>query len=113
MQLYVELWKPRATWLALSREKRQEYCTQVAIAIEQLIAQGIELVGFALNDSDTPHRASYGFVAVWKMPNVDLVAKLEQAVEDSHFHEYFEQVNARGELVTADAVLSRMVTSPQ
>lgn len=53
--------------------------------------------------------ADYAYLAAWKMPWLALVEKLEAAVEADEFHEYFEQINARGPLVAPPAVLEHMV----
>lgn len=109
MYMFVEKWKARPEWLALSQPERKEYVSKVEHAIEDLLKAGIEIVGFALNDSDTPYRADYRYFSVWKLPDKELVQKLEQAIEQSGWYQYFEQTNARGELIQPDAVLGDMV----
>jgi hypothetical protein len=59
MHLYVELWKARPEWLALSVEERQKYFDKVGTEIQKLTEAGVEVVGFAINDDDTPHRSNY------------------------------------------------------
>ena len=108
MYLYVELWKPRAKWVALSERERRQYVAGIGPAIEELLAAGIELVGFAFNDYDTGHRADYTYLAVWKMPSKELAERLEATVDRSGFHDYFEQVNARGSAVTPQDALEHM-----
>jgi hypothetical protein len=112
MFLYVELWKARTSWSALSPDERTAYVNGLGPAIERLLQDGVELVGFALNDRDTPHRAPYQYIAVWKMPDARQVTALETAVENAGFHDYFEQVNARGNLITAEEALFHMVRHP-
>ena len=109
MHLYVELWKPRQRWLDLPEAERREYVEQVGPGIRQLTDAGVELVGFALNDEDTPHRSDYRYLAVWKMPGREQVDMLEQILEEAGWHEHFEQVNARGELVPPPEALADMV----
>ena len=110
MHLYVELWNARPEWLALSEGARQNYIAQVGPGIKKLGEAGVELGGFALNDPDTPHRSAYRYLAVWKMPGGrSQVRLLEQILDEAGWHDYFEQVNARGELVEPQVVLKDMV----
>jgi hypothetical protein len=108
MYIYVELWKPRAAWHALGAAERRTFVDGIGPSVGQLTDDGIELVGFAVNDDDTEHRADYPWIAVWRMPTRELAVVLERAVIDFGFHEYFEQVNARGAIVAPDAVLAAM-----
>jgi len=108
MYLYVELWKPRPAWRALDAAKRNDFITGIGPAIGELTAAGIELVGFAFNDDDTEYRADYAYLAVWRMPSKALACELETAVIGAGFHDYFEQVNARGAIVPPDDVLAHM-----
>jgi hypothetical protein len=108
MVLYLELWKPRDGWRALSQEARDAFVAGIGPAIAELTAAGVELVGFAKNDTDTEHRADYVYLAAWRMPSRELALALERAVTDYGFHDHFEQVNARGEIVAPDAVLADM-----
>lgn len=113
MHLYVELWKARPAWLSLSADDRTAYVAQLGPAIGQLLGAGIELVGFAIADADAPHPSGYPYIAVWKMPTLDLARALEAAVEGAGWHTYFEQINARGELMPAQDVLAHMARASQ
>ena len=77
--------------------------------IQMLNDAGVELVGFANNDRDTPNRCDFRYVAVWKMLSLEHVEMLEHSVEQAGWHEYFKQVNARDELIPPPAALEAMV----
>ena len=77
MHLYVELWKARPKWLALPAEKRKQYFDKVGSEIQKLTDAGVEIVGFAINDGDTPHRCDSRYLAVWKLPSLEQVEMLE------------------------------------
>lgn len=113
MHLYVELWKARPAWLALSAEERERYVAQLGPAIDQLLEAGIELVGFAIADADAPHAAEYPYLAVWRMPTLELARALEQTVESAGWHQYFEQVNSRGAVLPPPDVLAHMARAEQ
>ena len=69
MYLYVELWRFRPAWLELSQGDRKAWMDKLLAGLQQQLQSGVELVGFASNDGDTPHSSGYDFLAVWKMPN--------------------------------------------
>lgn len=108
MYLYVELWKPRLAWHALNTTRRHEFVTGIGPAVAGLLAGGVELLGFARNDTETRHRADYPWLALWRMPSKELAEGFEQAVIDYGFHDYFEQVNARGAVVDPAEILAEM-----
>jgi hypothetical protein len=107
LYLYVELWKARPTWFALPREQRAAYASRIAQGCWRFVDSGIELIGWAPNAAGA-HRADYTWLALWKMPSAEHVQRFEESVERSGWHEYFEQVNAWGELSSVEAVLGRM-----
>jgi hypothetical protein len=77
--------------------------------IKELLNQGIEVVAWGVNDVDTPHRAGFDFFAAWRMPNRDLARLLEDTVERAGWYDYMEQINARGEAGSAEAVIARQI----
>ncbi len=109
MILYVELWKSKPAWRALPRVDRERFVAGLGPAIAELAAAGVELIGFAGNEHDVPHRADYDWIALWRIPGPELARRFEQTVERSGFHDWFEQVNARGPLVAPEAALAEMV----
>ena len=82
--------------------------SQVGPGVASLHEAGLELVGFALNDSDTDRRADYRYLAVWKMPDKKIAQQFEDMVAGAASYEYFAQDNVRGELVSSEAALQDM-----
>lgn len=107
--LYVELWTPKQDWLDLSQEERQEYFSKVGGEIQKLTNEGIKVLGFAVNDQETPHHSDHQYVAVWQMPSKKHVEMLEESVYQAGWYDYFEQVNACGELISPPVALEDMV----
>ncbi len=108
MHLYVELWKARPEWLALSVDERTAWVAALGPMMSDLVRAGVELVGFAVTDADAPYDANYPYISIWRMPSRELVHQFESAVEASGWHGYFEQVNVRGELLPPNQVLEHM-----
>lgn len=108
MHMYVELWNTKPAWHALSKEERQTFLDQVGPGIQKLQDAGVEIVGFARDDGAAPHSAGYRYIAIWKMPNEAACRQLENQLVEADWHRYFDQVNARGEVVPPPQVLSEM-----
>jgi hypothetical protein len=108
MYLYVELWKARPAWLELPQGERQAWMDNLLAGLQQF-GSGVEVVGFASNDGDTPHSSGYEFFAAWRMPNKEVAEQFENFVEGAGWHEYFEQVNARGSILETEQFVSAHV----
>jgi len=110
MYTFVELWKPRQAWLDLGRTERQAYMDKVGPAVAELLAAGVEIVGWgALEDEPGGHGTGYGYVAVWRMPSANEVDMLRTLVTGAGWYDYFEQVNAVSALGPPDAVIAEHI----
>jgi hypothetical protein len=76
--------------------------------MQELTSTGIELLGFAVTDADAPYGTDYPYMAVWRVPSLELARHFESSVQATGWHDYFEQVNARGELQPPAQVLDHM-----
>ena len=106
MYLYVELWKARSAWIELSREERESWFDNLLASLQEQLQSGVEPLGFARNDEDTPLAAGYDFIGVWRMPNKDIAVQFEKFVDQAGWHAYFEQVNVRGPILEIEAFSS-------
>ncbi len=106
MYLYVELWKARPAWLELSKEERKLWFDKLLGSLQEQLQSGIEPLGFAQNDEDTPLSAGFDFIGAWKMPNKEIAEQFERFIEEAGWHNYFEQVNARGQMMEMDVFSS-------
>jgi hypothetical protein len=106
MYLYVELWRARPTWLALSAEERKSWFDKLLSSLQEQLQSGVEPLGFAQNDADTPLSAGFDFVGAWKMPDKETAERFEKFVEDAGWHNYFEQINVRGQMMEIDVFSS-------
>ena len=85
---------------------------ELLAGLQQQLESGVEVVGLVSNDGDTPHSSGYDFLAVWKMPNKETARKFEDFVEASGLHEYYEQVNTRGQILDMGEVVAALL-NPQ
>lgn len=109
MYLYVELWNVTPAWMKLSKEERALYFEKAVSGIQDLLNQGVENVGWAMNDEHTPHRSDYRYMAVWKLPSPDHVEKLEEALQASDWYDYFSQANSRGEIMALPEAIDFLI----
>ncbi|HLR25510.1 MAG TPA: DUF6616 family protein [Fodinibius sp.] len=108
---YVEFWRFRPAWIGLTPDERKSWMDKLLAGLGQQIQSGVELIGFALNDEDTTHSSGYDFLAVWKMPNKEIAMKFEDFVEASGLHEYYEQVNTRGQSLEMEEMVTALLNT--
>lgn len=99
MYIYVELWNVTQDWMDLSKEERREFLDGAKAGIQEMLAAGVENIGWAMNDEHTPHRSDYRYMAIWKMPSLEFVEQLESAVQEAGWYKYFSQANSRGKIM--------------
>ncbi len=99
MYLYLEEWNVTQKWMDLSKEDRRAYMDKVGEAINDLSKAGVENIGWAMNDEHTPYRSDYRYMAVWKIPTLEVVERFEKGIEEAKWHKYFSQVNSRGKII--------------
>lgn len=109
MYLYVEMWNVTQKWMKLPKDKRRKFFDSILTGIKELEDNGVEVTGWAMNDEHTPYRSDYRYMAVWKLPSLEFVEKLEKAVADSGWHEYFTQVNARGKIIPLNEAMENLI----
>jgi hypothetical protein len=109
MYLFVECWKARPEWLALSTDARGAYLAELGKGIEALLQSGAEIVSWSMNDADTSNRGHFDYFAAWKFPSKDLATGFEHIVEQSGWYNYFDQVNFRGEVSSPAASIDHMI----
>lgn len=65
---FIEMWTATDAWKKLSQKERSEYMTGLAGPIQGLIEQGVKIISWGQNETDTDQRADYDFYAVWSFP---------------------------------------------
>jgi len=108
--LLTEIWKPRASWLALGEDERQNYLNEkMGPLLMQVMNKGAEILGAAINENTTVEKLDYVYKAVWKLPNKEVSEELEKGVKEIGFYEYFEQVNFSGKPIGPEQLIEHMI----
>lgn len=109
MQYYVEEWKPRAKWFALTAEDRGKFFFDLTPTMQTLFDAGVELVGYVVN-RQTSSAARLSFLRIWKMSEESLAQRVEDALASTTWHEFFEPGTARGEVLTPQVAIPHLIS---
>ena len=109
MITYIELWQAKQAWINLTPEQRKTYVEALQPLIGQLLSSGVEVISWGINDGSTFRRVDFDYFAVWSFPDEQSAIKFEKTVEAADWYTYFEQVNARGESISPQDVMSHMI----
>ena len=109
MITYIELWKAKQGWHALSKEERGTYMNALGPAIQQLMKNGVQIISWGTNEASTFTRADYDYLAVWSFPNIEAAQSFEKMVEGAGWYNYFDQVNVMGAAGSPQDVISKLI----
>jgi hypothetical protein len=106
---FIGLHKCRQEWFDLRAAARESFVGQLAGPLTGLQAQGVEVLGYGVNDPDTNRRAPYDFFGVYRFPESGLQRLFEAGFSASGWYDYFDQVNISGAALTPAAALLKNV----
>lgn len=109
MIYFIETWNAKQAWLDLSTEERGAYMEQVGGAINDLVAKGVKILTWSVNDSQTSKRADYDYFAIWTFPDQSTADSFMQTVEGAGWYNYFEQQNLMGKEASAKDIIGQLV----
>jgi hypothetical protein len=108
--VYVELWNAKPAWLALDRADRAAFMEKIGAFLETIEKPGVcEVDSCCVNEGDTARRIPYSFVVIWKMTDKSHVKAIANGTARTGWYEYFDQVNAGGQALTADALIVDLI----
>lgn len=109
MNVFIELWRARDSWIELSPEQRGEWMQNIGPSIQAMLEAGVAYVGGGRTEGGGHRDSSYDFFAVWTVPDEDVRKAFESTVEASGWYDYFEQVNVTGESVELEPLIGLLV----
>lgn len=108
-QLFVEMYNYKPKWIELSVPEREAFVDAVTGVLAGLQADGVEILGYAVNDPATDRRAPFDFFCVYRVPNAEMQRGFEAGIAASGWYDYFEQVNLSGTAGSATETLTKNV----
>ncbi|RBO93075.1 DUF6616 family protein [Pseudochrobactrum asaccharolyticum] len=103
-----ELYSPKATWIALSKEEKQAFFATIGAGMSSLSEFGIEPLAFGQTDPSQLHPAQQQFFAIWKFNDNAAVTILLEAIAATGWHDYFDTTNAAGEATDMGTHLAQL-----
>ena len=112
MYLFVKLWTPKPSWEDLPQEKRISFIKKAQEMMQSVSERGLETVGWIEIDSDsTIHNSGYQYCSVYKTPSKESANEFNVSMQKFGWYDYFDQINATGQLQSPGAVLAKVVSS--
>jgi hypothetical protein len=94
--LFVEMYNYNDTWRNETPLARGEFVARLVDVIAALPEQGIDVLGYAVNDLDTDRRAAYDFFCVYRVASQATQRAFEDNIRAAGWYRYFEQHNLSG-----------------
>jgi hypothetical protein len=109
MHYYIEQWRPRPKWLSLTPEDRGKFLFDLSPTIQGLIDGGIELLGYMISDTQARPGNGFSFLRIWKVQEKESMQRIEEALGEAGWHEFFERGNLHGEILTPQVAIPHLV----
>ena len=108
MQVFIGLWKPKSSWLALSQPARTAYLSKVTALTRLRLGSKAEALAWGRNDH-TPTADRYQFFCVWRFPDEATGDAYLSVLAENGWNEYFETDSVRGDPKTPFDVMTQHV----
>ena len=102
-------WKVTEAWTMLSEKEQTAYLEALVTPIENILANGVKVISWDINNEDSGYSANYGFFAVWIFPNEESVQNFEEAVTNADWYTYFSPINISEMSSSPEAVIASLV----
>lgn len=121
MYLYVELWKVKPAWVALTKAERKAKLDElmreaqlnpitgvIPVSVREIgnivMFDGVKETPAVISD-DVARPTGFRYIAAYMIPTIELIKKFEQRVENlGWWFDYFDQQNAWGVMGIEQAV---------
>lgn len=109
MEIFIEYWNPKQTWLDLSKEEKTAYVSRMGPAMEDFTKRGVDFYAWGMNEDQTPQKSKYNYYAICTLPNKSVLKDFQDMVVGAGWYDYFEQLNISGENIGAEAVIGKLL----
>ena len=107
MCYFIEEWKHRPAWIAMSPEDRGKFLFDLAPVIQRLVDEGAELLGYCVDGAH--HGDMSRFLRIWRVPDQGFAGRIEAALAETGWHTFFEPGESRGEVLTPQVAIHYLV----
>ena len=108
MQVFIGLWKPKPSWLALSQPARTAYLSKVTAVTRLRLGNKAEAVAWGQNNHE-PTADRYQYFCVWRFPNAEMGDAYLSVLAENGWNDYFETDSVRGDPKTPFDVMTQHV----
>ncbi len=109
MNIYIELWTAKETWLSLPQSEKQVYMKQMESSIPIFLNKGAKIHSWGHNNKANDHTIPYSWYAVWEFPNEDIITEFEALLQGASWYTYFDQINICGENVGPQYIIKQLI----
>ena len=108
MQVFIGMWKPRDTWLALSQSQRTAYLSKVTAFTRLRLGSKAESIAWGENRHPAS-AAQWRYFCVWRFPTAEMGEAYLRVLNENGWNEYFETESLRGDAKTPFDVMTQHV----
>lgn len=108
MHVFVGMWKPKASWLALSQPARTAYLSKVTALTRLRLGPKAEPLAWSENTHESSAER-WQFFCVWRFEKSELGDAYLSVLNDNGWNDYFETESLRGAPKTPFDVMTRHV----
>ncbi|NOX49727.1 MAG: hypothetical protein GXP16_04220 [Gammaproteobacteria bacterium] len=106
---FVEAWRPRETWIKLNIDDRKAYVDRLMGYVQSVLDDTIEVVTWSLDDLDVNLSSDMTHFAVYKITSMGSLDALKNAIDESGWYDYFDQVEYAGHLNGPPNILQQLI----
>lgn len=89
---WIKFWRPTDDWYALEDQERERYLTDFQQAVEDVKAQGAELIGVY----KCRGQSEWLSFEAWEFPDIDLLMEFTNTLDRIDHYLYFQEDRAVG-----------------
>jgi carbohydrate-binding DOMON domain-containing protein len=111
MYIFIEFWKAKESWLDLPHNQKKEFIDGLIRYVEDSLSQsGIQPLALGECADVENNAAPYQYFAVWEAPTKSALNTLQQAVSESGWYNFFDQINAAGVKESVSDIFTKQIT---
>ena len=111
MNILIELWRYKDSWLSLDQLQRADFLEKIGSTMGELEKAGVKCLGWGDLDPVTDQAVPYDFVALWQGTDQAALDFMLAKIKESGWYDYFDHVNARSSLSEPGPILQKHISA--